>query len=112
VRYIDGDVDLPGAIDIDVESFATTLGYQLSFPVEISGGTMIPSVNVAWEHEFEDNFTPAFGPTTTIDEDVLVAGAGIGWYLDSGWNFVINYRGRFGEDAESHYGGLKIGKTF
>ena len=109
LRYIDGDIDL---IPIDIESFASILGYQVSFPIEGTSGKLVPQLLVAWEHEFEDNFNVAFGPTSTVDEDVLVAGAGIGWYSDSGWNLVLDYRGRFGDEAESHYVGLKAGVTF
>ena len=112
LRYIDGTVDT-FPFNIDLESFASTLGYQVSFPIAGDSGTLVPQLNVAWEHEFEDNFPiVAFGPTSTVDEDVLVAGAGIGWYADSGWNLVLDYRGRFGSEAESHYIGLKAGVTF
>lgn len=111
LRYIDGSVDFLFT-DINAESFASTLGYQVSFPIDISSGTMVPMIVAAWEHEFEDDWNVAFGPTSTVDEDLLVAGAGIGWYFDSGWNLVLDYRGRFGSEAESHYVGLKAGITF
>ena len=112
LRYIDGEVDIV-PFGIELESFASTLGYQVSFPIQVNGGKLVPQLNVAWEHEFEDSFPiVAFGPTSTVDEDLMVAGAGIGWYADSGWNIVLDYRGRFGSEAEAHYVGLKAGFTF
>jgi hypothetical protein len=120
-RYIDGSIDGytefgPGGVvvpSVDYESSVSTLGYSATFPVQVSGGVLAPQVKVAWEHEFEDRAGSLFGlPLAANVEDVFVFGAGVGYYANCGWNAVVNYEGRFGDDVEGHYVGLKVGKEF
>ena len=119
-RYIDGSIDsqtlIPSGLVIpsqDYKSSVSTLGYSATFPVQVSGGVVAPQVRVAWEHEFEDSNGTLFGlPLAANVEDVCVVGAGVGYYASSGWNVVLNYEGRFADDVEGHYVGLKVGKEF
>ncbi|NNM30851.1 MAG: DUF1194 domain-containing protein, partial [Akkermansiaceae bacterium] len=62
LAFMDGEVDAftetgPGAVsypEVDIESTVSTLGYQVSFPMETARGKVVPQVRAAWEHEFED----------------------------------------------------------
>jgi uncharacterized protein YhjY with autotransporter beta-barrel domain len=121
LRWIDGSIDSytevgPGAgffPEQDIESLASTLGYQLSFPIRTSGGTLVPQLRGAWEHEFEDDANSLFGfALGERDEDVAVLGAGIGYYCNSGWNAVLDYEARLSSNIEGHYVSLKVGKEF
>jgi hypothetical protein len=121
LRWLDGTIDGyseagPGAAlfpESDFESLATQLGYQLSYPISLSGGVLVPQTRAAWEHEFEDDQAAAFGlPGGEIDEDLAVLGAGLGYYLLSGWNVVLDYEARLGSETQSHYVGLKAGYEF
>lgn len=121
MRYITGTVDSytevgPGATyfgEQDVDSLVSILGYQVSWKMRGSSGFWVPQVRAAWEHEFEDGNVSAFGiPIDSVDEDVAVVGAGLGYYFDNGWNLGVEYEGRFGSNTESHYGGVKAGKEF
>lgn len=123
LRWIDGEIDgytenivglgpLATFPDQDIESLASTLGYQVSIPIQTSGGTFIPQFRAAWEHEFEAD-AAVFGiPLSNVDEDIAVLGAGMGYYCNSGWNAVLDYEARIGSDVEGHYVGLKVGKEF
>ena len=121
MRYITGTVDAytevgPGATyfgEQDLDSLVSILGYQISWKMRGSKGFWVPQIRAAWEHEFEDGSASLFGlPVDTIDEDVAVVGAGLGYYFDNGWNLGLEYEGRFGSNTESHYGGVKAGKEF
>jgi uncharacterized protein YhjY with autotransporter beta-barrel domain len=121
LRWIDGTIDGytevgPGGgvfPEQDLESLASTLGYQLSFPIRLNHGTLVPQVRGAWEHEFEDDANTLFGfPLGERDEDVAVLGAGLGFYCQSGWNAVLDYEARLSSNIEGHYVSLKIGKEF
>jgi len=121
LRWIDGDTDAyteigPGALtypSVSYKSLATDLGYQVTYPINMTGGVLAPQFRAAWEHEFEDDpvLFPGF-PTGQIDEDLAVVGAGIGWYAASGWNVGLDYEGRFGSNTESHYIGITGGYEF
>ncbi len=116
LRWLDGEIDgyqFSANRDVDYESLATQLGYQASFPITVAGGTLVPQVRGAWEHEFEHNQGHLAGiPTGSLPEDVAVLGAGIGYYLNSGWNVVLDYEARLASKADSHYVSLKVGKEF
>jgi uncharacterized protein YhjY with autotransporter beta-barrel domain len=121
LRYITGQVDAytevgPGATffgEQDVESLVSILGYQVSWKMRGGSGYWVPQLRVAWEHEFEDGNTTAFGiPYAASDDDIGVVGAGIGYWWDSGWHLGVEYEGRFGSDTEAHYGGVTAGKEF
>jgi uncharacterized protein YhjY with autotransporter beta-barrel domain len=122
LRWIDGSVDSyteigtgGGALfpEQDLESLASTLGYQASFPIRMTHGTLVPQIRGAWEHEFEDDANVLFGvPLGERDEDVAVLGAGLGFYCQSGWNAVLDYEARLSSNIEGHYVALKIGKEF
>jgi len=121
LRWIDGTIDSytevgPGGgafPEQDVESLASLLGYQLSFPIQTSAGTLVPQVRGAWEHEFEDDANSLFGfPLGERDEDIAVLGAGIGYYFNGGWNTVLDYEARLSSNIEGHYVSLKVGKEF
>jgi hypothetical protein len=121
LRYITGQVDAytevgPGATffgEQDVESLVSILGYQVSWKMRGGSGYWVPQLRVAWEHEFEDGNTTAFGiPYAAADEDIGVVGAGIGYWWDSGWHLGVEYEGRFGSETEAHYGGVTAGKEF
>jgi hypothetical protein len=120
LRWLDGEVDgysedgggLTYA-DTDYESLATQLGYQVSFPMQVQGGMLVPQLTAAWEHEFEEDMGSIGGiPLGEVDEDLAVLGAGIGYYASSGWNLLLNYEARLGDLTENHYVGLKFGKEF
>jgi len=121
LRWIDGDIDAYREINTavqrpgtDFESLATNLGYQASFPLAMAGGTLVPHVRAAWEHEFEDDIAAVggFPISGVVDEDLLVAGAGIGWYADTGWFIGLDYEGRFGSETTGNYVGLIGGFEF
>jgi outer membrane autotransporter protein len=121
LRWLDGQVDgytesgLGGLTygDADFESLATQLGYQVSMPIRVTGGTVIPQLSLAWEHEFETDQGSIGGvPLGELDEDVAVLGAGVGVYLNTGWNGILQYQARLGGDGEGHWVGLKVGKEF
>jgi hypothetical protein len=121
VRWVDGEIDSyteigPGALvfpEADYESLATQLGYQVSYPMPMASGTLVPQFRAAWEHEFEaDQGNLAGFPLGGLDEDLAVIGAGIGYFMNCGWNVVLDYEARVGSESESHYVGLKVGKEF
>lgn len=121
VRWIDGDIDGyteigPGSVtypDADYKSLATQLGYQVSYQAPMGSGTLVPQARIAWEHEFEDSQSTVAGvPLGQLDEDLAVAGAGVGYFMPCGWNVVLDYEGRFGSELQSHYVGMKVGKEF
>ncbi|MCW1887172.1 autotransporter outer membrane beta-barrel domain-containing protein [Luteolibacter flavescens] len=116
VRWIDGEIDahaFSGGFDTDLESVATQLGYQVSYPVSMGSGTLVPQARVAWEHEFEGDLGTVGGVTLgEVDEDIAVLGTGIGYYLSCGWNVVLDYEARLGSESQSHYVGLKAGYEF
>jgi outer membrane autotransporter protein len=120
-RWITGDIDSydesgPGALTIegtDFDSCASILGYEVAKPVAISGGTLLPYLNAAWEHEFEDD-TVRVGdtPISIVDEDTFVLGIGLAAQLVNGWTLQTEYQGRFGDDVTQHYAGLRVGYQF
>ena len=121
LRWLDGTIDSyteagPGAglfPESDFESLATNLGYQVSYPITLSGGVLVPQGRAAWEHEFEDQQNAAFGlPGGEIDADLAILGAGVGYYMLCGWNVVLDYEARLGSETQSHYVGLKAGYEF
>lgn len=121
IRWIDGEIDAftevgPGALtfpEADYESLATQLGYQASYPIAMGSGTFVPQARAAWEHEFEDDAGNLAGlPQGTIDEDVAVLGLGFGYFMNCGWNVILDYEARLGSDSQSHYVGLKGGIEF
>ncbi|MEK7951211.1 autotransporter outer membrane beta-barrel domain-containing protein [Luteolibacter soli] len=120
LRWITGTIDSYNEIgagggffpEQDIDSLVSTLGYQLSFPIALSHGTLVPQVRGAWEHEFEDGNTIFGIPLGQPAEDVAVLGAGLGFYCQSGWNAVLDYEARLSSDIEGHYVSLKIGKEF
>lgn len=121
LRWIDGTIDSytevgPGGgffPEQDIESLASILGYQASFPIKLSGGTLVPQVRGAWEHEFEDDANSLFGFSLgERDEDIAVLGAGIGYYCNSGWNAVLDYEARLSSNIDGYFVSLKIGKEF
>ncbi|HEY1122276.1 MAG TPA: autotransporter outer membrane beta-barrel domain-containing protein [Haloferula sp.] len=121
LRYITGQIDSytevgPGATffgEQDVDSLVSILGYQVSWKMRGGSGYWVPQLRLAWEHEFEDGNTTAFGiPYAAADEDIGVVGAGIGYWWDSGWHLGLEYEGRFGSDTEAHYGAVTAGKEF
>lgn len=116
LRWIDGEIDdsvFTGGNDIDYKSLATQLGYQVSYPVALGRGTLVPQGRVAWEHEFEESQGSFAGlPLGELDEDLAVLGAGIGYYTHGGWNVVLDYEARLGSKSDSHYVSLKVGKEF
>lgn len=121
LRWIDGSIDSytevgPGAgffPEQDIESLASILGYQMSFPVRLANGTLVPQLRAAWEHEFEDDANNLFGfGLGERDEDIAVLGAGVGYYGSSGWNAVLDYEARLSSHVEGHYVSLKVGKEF
>lgn len=117
-RWLDGEIDRHslGAVNhaaTDYESVATQLGYQVSFPIRVQGGVVVPQLTAAWEHEFESSLGSFGGiPLGEVDEDLAVLGAGVGFYLTTGWNMQLQYQARLGSDTENHYVGLKVGKEF
>lgn len=109
VRYLDGEIDNGG----DFESFATQLGYQVSHPVAVNGGTLVPHASLAWEHEFEADQGSIGGLNLgELDEDLFVGGLGVEFLSDQNWNVGLNYQARLGEDSESHYVGINAGFRF
>lgn len=124
VRWLDGEIDAynevgPGAIaypEADYESLATQLGYQVSYPMPMGGGTFVPQARAAWEHEFEDdagnNLAGLGVPQNTLDEDLAVLGLGFGYFMNCGWNVILDYEARLGSESQSHYVGLKGGIEF
>lgn len=115
-RYIDGDMDaIPvfGVGSTDYESFVSVLGYHVTNIIDLNGGKLVPQFRVAWEHEFEDGNTALFGlPLAGNVEDIMVIGAGCGFYCDNGWNAVLDYEARLASEVEGHYIGFKVGKEF
>jgi hypothetical protein len=121
VRWLDGNIDAytevgPGALafpSTDYKSLATQLGYQASYPMPMGNGTFVPQARAAWEHEFEDDAGNFAGlPQGTIDEDVAVLGLGVGYFMNCGWNVILDYEARLGSESQSHYVGLKAGIEF
>lgn len=121
LRYIDGEIDgytvFPLAVFVpgtDYTSLVSTVGYHVALPIDVGSGKIVPQLSVGWEHEFDDDADTLFGlPLAGKDEDVIVAGAGVGFYcLQTGWNAGLNYEGRFGDESEGHYVGLRVGKEF
>lgn len=120
LRWLDGTIDSftetgPGAglfPSSDYESLASNLGYQVSYPITLAGGLLVPQARAAWEHEFEDDSGSTFGLGGEVDADLAILGAGLGYYLNSGWNVVLDYEARLGSENQSHYLGIKFGYEF
>ena len=51
-------------------------------------------------------------PLGELDEDLAVLGAGVGYYMNCGWNVVLDYEGRLGSNSTSNYVSLKAGIEF
>lgn len=121
LRWLDGDVDGfiesgVGAgvyLDADYESVASQLGYQVSAPIAVGGGVVVPQGRIAWEHEFETDQGNLGGiQLGELDEDLAVIGAGVGYYMTSGWNVGLDTEARLGSETQSYYVGLKGGYEF
>jgi hypothetical protein len=121
LHWLTGDIDAyaetgPGAMAVagtDFDSLASHLGYQASIHVPVNAGTLVPFARVAWVHEYEDDAVVIGGtPVSVVDEDSIVAGIGIGAWLNNGWNFRTEYEGRYGSDTTRHYVGLRVGYEF
>lgn len=121
LRWLDGEIDAYQELGLgggfvpeqDYESLATQLGYQASYRIQRGDGVWVPNASLAWEHEFEADQGNFLGvPLGEVDEDLLVAGVGVGWYNNCGWNVVVDYQGRFGSDTQAHYVGGRVGKEF
>lgn len=121
LRWLDGSIDGyteagAGAVtygSTDFESLATDLGYQVSYPMQIAGGVLVPQGRVAWEHEFENDANGALGlPASVVDDDLAILGTGLGYYMSCGWNVALDYEARLGSENQSHYVGLKAGYEF
>jgi len=109
LRYTDGEID--GGVDFD--SFATQLGYQVSNPMPVSNGVIIPQARVAWEHEFDADQGSVGGINLgELDEDLFVGGLGVIYSMHSGWSVGADYEARLGSESESHYIGLNAGLRF
>jgi outer membrane autotransporter protein len=120
-RWITGDIDGydesgPGAISVsgtDFDSVASILGYEVAKPFAIGSGTLLPYLNAAWEHEFEDDTVRVGGtPLSIVDEDTFVLGIGVAAQFINGWTVQTEYQGRFGSDVSQHYAGLRLGYQF
>lgn len=113
-RYINGSIDNYLAIPSqDFESSVSILGYQVSAPIRLNGGTLVPQFRVAWEHDFTGGQSTVLGlPVAGNIEDVIVLGSSLGFYGDSGWNAVLSYEAQLADEVEGHYFGLKVGKEF
>lgn len=122
LRWLDGSIDsylesgLGGARipSVDYESLATNLGYQVSYPVQVGGGVLVPQGRAAWEHEFEEDLGGnVLGlPAGQLDDDIAILGAGLGYYMTNSWNVVLDYEARLGSNNQGHYVGLKAGYEF
>lgn len=121
LRWLNGEIDAytekgPGAAAFpksDYDSLATQLGYQLSIPFAVGGGTLVPQFRAAWEHEFRTDQGDLTGIAMgELDEDLAVAGVGVGYYMNCGWNLVLDYEGRFGSAYDNHNVFLKAGIEF
>lgn len=109
LRSINGDIDNGS----DFESFATQLGYQVSKGIPVGGGTVVPNLALAWEHEFEEDQGSIAGISVgEVDEDLFVESAGVQYLMSSGAHVGLGYQGRFGSETESHYFGLNGGFSF
>lgn len=121
LAWTDGELDSytesgPGAASfpsMDYESTLSRLGYSVSKIIPITTGTLIPQVRVAWEHEFEDDEVTIGGvPIGLPDEDRFIAGAGVAWQFSESGRLILNYEGRFLDDADSHQVNLHLGYKF
>ena len=109
LRYLDGDID--GGLSF--ESFATQLGYQVSQPIAINGGSLIPQASLAWEHEFESDQGRIGGISLgDTDEDIFVGTLGLTFHSDHNFSVGLQYQARLGDTSESHYVGLNAGFQF
>lgn len=119
VRYIDAHVDrfnlgpLPFTSSVD-DSLASIVGYELSYDIKLAGGKIVPAISASWEHEYRADVNNVFAgvPNGTIDKDIAVVDAGIGFYANCGWNLVVDYEARLNNASNSSFVGLKVGKSF
>ena len=116
LRWIEGEIEgyiVSAGDDVDYDSLATQLGYQVSLPFTVKGGKLVPQVRLAWEHEFESDQGNLAGiPLGDLDDDLAVLGVGVGYFMDNGWNVSLDYEGRLGSESESNYVSLKAGFEF
>ena len=79
----------------------------------MGSGTFVPQARAAWEHEFEDDLGTVAGlPQGVLDEDLAVLGLGVGYFMNCGWNVILDYEARLGSESQSHFVGLKGGIEF
>lgn len=94
--------------DQDFESLQSIISGQFAHNISMDFGVMVPFVNVAWHHEFEDDTrsinaryvfdinnsdpenTLTF-QTTGLDEDFFRLGLGVNFVLTGGNQWFINY---------------------
>ena len=97
--------------DQDLESFTTQLGGQASYAMSTSWGVLLPSVQLAWVHEFEDNAGDVVGfylqdtsqtsfalPTEDLDRNYFNVTLGASAQFAGGRTGYISIRKLFGYD--------------
>lgn len=109
LRTLDGE----GGSGVDFSSLVTQVGYQVSNPVLVNGGAWIPQLSLAWEHEFEPDQGAIGGLSLgEVDRDLAVCRMGLRYVAEAGFETGLEYQGRFGDIAESHYVGVNVGFRF
>lgn len=106
--------------DQEIESLASTVGFQVAKTINTSSGVLTPYVRADWEHEFENdarNIAARFAavddsysslntiiiPTDDPDRDFFNLGAGISAVLPGGYQFFFDYSTIVGyEDISLH----------
>ncbi|MEX0922579.1 MAG: autotransporter domain-containing protein, partial [Rhodovibrionaceae bacterium] len=109
--------------DSDAESLTTTLGVDFSAEFKASEEvTIIPSLRLGWEHEFDDSHqsigahfvgVPASSFTvigSDVADDSAVVGAGVTVDIGQTWQLFLDYDGRINPDYDQHAvsGGVRL----
>ncbi len=118
--YTESDLNNSGlAMRVDSnerESLTTTFGVRSSYAMSTDWGVIVPSLHLAYEHEFDQDAqvaTSSFDLDTaqnqyTIegddpDRDYFIAGAGVSAIFAEGWMLFLNYDGLVGHDERERH---------
>jgi len=105
----------------DVAEFKSELGINIDGAKQFANWTLVPSLKVAWQHEFLEEQTALTGDVagnpfrligTNSETDRFALGASLNLINKAGLILSLNYNGEFSGDADLQTGSLNIRYPF
>jgi len=115
-----GGVNL-GVDYADLDRLRSELGILISGSSKLSAWTLVPSLRLTWEHDFEDDATAIAANIggvnfsqlgNQLDDDLFNVGAALSITNDQGWTFSLNYEGEYGSNEDSQFGSASVEYRF